>query len=76
MYVSYLLGQDGKAERQVSFYLTEEDGSAWEVTYLWDGTLTEIDEKKNFPGKEDGKTVELWNGEEYTEVREVFRKIR
>lgn len=76
MYVSYLLCQDGKAERQVSFYLTEEDGSAWEVTYLWDGTLTEIDEKKNFPGKEDGKTVELWNGEEYTEVREVFRKIR
>lgn len=76
MYVSYLLCQDGKAERQVSFYLTEEDGSAWEVTYLWDGTLTEIDEKKDFPGKEDGKTVELWNGEEYTEVREVFRKIR
>lgn len=76
VYVSYLLYPDGKAEKEVSFYLTKEDGSAWEITYLWDGTLTDIDEKKDISEKEDGKAVELWDGEKYTAAREVFRKIR
>lgn len=75
VYVSYLLYQDGKAEKQVSFYLTGKDGSAYEITYLWDGTLTEICEKKDISGKEDGKTVRLWDGERYIETTEVFRKL-
>lgn len=75
VYVSYLLCEDGMAEKQVSFYLAKEDGSAWEITYLWDGTLTDIDEKKDISEKEDGKAVELWDGENYTEVKEVFQKI-
>lgn len=75
IYVSYLLHVDGKAESDVRFYLAKEDGSAWEVTYLWDGTLTEIDEKKDISEKEDGKAVELWDGANYTEVTEVFQKL-
>lgn len=75
VYVSYLLYQDGKAEKQVSFYLTGKDGSAYEITYLWDGTLTEICGKKDISGKEDGKTVRLWDGERYIETTEVFRKL-
>lgn len=75
VYVSYLLRQDGKAEKQVSFYLAKEDGSACEIIYLWDGTLTEIDREKDISGREDGKAVELWDGEEYREAVEVFREL-
>lgn len=75
IYVSYLLGQDGNAESQVSFCLAKEDGSTWEITYLWDGTLTEINERKDISDREDGKTVELWDGESRREVKEVFRRL-
>lgn len=75
VYVSYLLRQDGNAEKQVSFYLAKEDGSACEIIYLWDGTLTEIDREKDISGREDGKAVELWDGEEYREAVEVFREL-
>lgn len=75
VYVSYLVRQDGNAENQVSFCLAKEDGSAWEITYLWDGTLTEINEKKDISGREDGKTVEVRDGENDREVREVFRRL-
>lgn len=75
VYVSYLLRQDGNAEGQVSFYLAKEDGSACEIIYLWDGTLTEIDREKDISGREDGKAVELWDGEEYREAVEVFREL-
>lgn len=75
VYVSYLIREDGKAERQVSFYLAKEDGSACEITYLWDGTLTEIEEKKDISDREDGKAVELWDGEEHREAVEVFREL-
>lgn len=75
VYVSYLLRQDGNAEKQVSFYLAKEDGSACEIIYLWDGTLTEIDREKDISGRKDGKAVELWDGEEYREAVEVFREL-
>lgn len=75
IYVSYLLYGNGKAEKDVRFYLTKEDGSAWEITYLWDGTLTELHEKKDISEKEDGKAVKLQDGGNYTEATEVFRKL-
>lgn len=59
----------------MSFYLAKEDGSACEITYLWDGTLTEIEEKKDISDREDGKAVELWDGEEHREAVEVFREL-
>ncbi len=75
VYVSYLLYPDKNAGTQVGFYLAKEDGSAYEIVYLWDGTLIEIAEKKDISGKEDGKPVKLWDGESYTEVKEVFRRL-
>lgn len=75
VYVSYLVYQDGNAEKEVAFYLAKEDGSAWKITYLWDGTLTEINEKKDISDKKDGKAVELWDGENYREAQEVFREL-
>ncbi len=59
----------------MAFYLAKEDGSAWKITYLWDGTLTEINEKKDISDKKDGKAVELWDGENYREAQEVFREL-
>ena len=35
VYVSYLLYQDGKAEKQVSFYLAGKDGSAYETCFMY-----------------------------------------
>lgn len=75
VYVSYLVYQDGNAEKEVAFYLAKEDGSAWKITYLWDGTLTEINEKKDISDKKDGKAVELWDGENYREAQEVFQEL-
>ena len=75
VYVAYLLYQDGNADRQVSFYLAKEDGSACRITYLWDGTLTEVSARKDISGREDGRDAGMWNGEEHIRMKEVFRKL-
>lgn len=73
-YVYYLTSEDGITTRFVRFVFEKEDGSAYEVSYLWDGTFIEFEEV-NLSDYENGQTFS-WDltGEE-AEVTAVFKPI-
>lgn len=74
VYVYYLNYPDGMAGNAVRFYFAREDQSAWAITYTWDGSMYEIEERE-ISGLEDGMEREMWNGEESIKTHVVFQEL-
>ena len=74
VYVYYLNYPDGSAGNAVRFYFAREDQSAWAITYTWDGSMYEIEERE-ISGLEDGMEREMWNGEESIKTHVVFQEL-
>ena len=73
-FVYYLTYDNGTTTRYVRFIFEKEDGSAYEVAYLWDGTFTGFSET-DLSKYENGKTLSQYTGGEETEVKTIFRPV-
>lgn len=74
-YVYYMTNEDGATTSRVRFIFEKEDGSAYEVSYLWDGIFTGFDEV-DLSDYENGETQSLhMGGDEMMEVKAVFRSL-
>lgn len=73
-YVYYLTSEDGLTTGFVRFVFEKEDGSAYEVSYLWDGTFIEFEEAE-LSDYENGQTFSLNLSEGETEVTAVFKPL-
>ncbi len=74
VYVYYLEHEDGSAGIGPAFYYVMEDQHAYGISYTWNGTLHEIEEK-DIATLEDGEEIDLWDGEEYNKATVVFREL-
>lgn len=75
VYVYYLVFQDGSVSGDgVRFYFAREDQSACAVTYTWDGTMYEFEER-SISGLEDGAERTLSNRGEKIKLNVVFQEL-
>lgn len=73
-YVYYLTYDDGTTTKYARFIFEKEDGSACEVSYLWDGTFTGC--KKTFlTDYENEKIIPQSAGAEQKEAKAIFRSV-
>lgn len=73
-YVYYLTYNNETTTRCVKFIFAKEAGSAYEVSYLWNGTFAGFEET-DLSDYENGKTLSPSMGDEKQEVKTVFVPI-
>ncbi len=73
-YVYYLAYEDGTTNIFARFIFEKEDGSAYEVAYLWDGTFTDFEET-DLSNYENEKIIVDSVDEEEIKAKTIFRQI-